>query len=66
MKNVNWCKILGHKWIPVFVHGYFGKKEVKFIAAECKRCGFGKDALKKTIYQMDNNLVCSYNEKHYN
>jgi len=65
MKKINWCKILGHKWIPVFIRGYYGKKEVKFIGAECKRCILGEDDLRIAIEKMENNIICSYSEKYY-
>jgi hypothetical protein len=63
--KINWCKILGHKWIPVYIIGTFSKTKVKFIGAECKRCKFGDDDLTKTIYLMDRIHVSSYSEKHY-
>ena len=63
--KVNWCKILGHKFVPVFLIGYYGKIKVKFIGTECSRCNFGADDLSDTIHKMDNNLVCSYDEEYY-
>lgn len=65
MKKITWCKVFGHKWIPVFVIGWFGNKEVKFIAAECINCKKGLDDLYKTIAKMDDCPVNSYNEKYY-
>ena len=63
--KVNWCKILGHKWIPIFIRGYYGKKEVKFIATVCKKCKLGEEDLKIAITKMDNNIICSYSEEYY-
>jgi len=66
MKKINWCKILRHKWIPVYIIGFFNKKEVRFIAAECKRCKKGEDDLRNAILKMTNCEVASYSEKYYN
>lgn len=62
---INWCKILGHKWVPVYIIGYFGKIKVKFIGAECERCDFGEDDLGDTLEKMSSNPVNTYNEKYY-
>lgn len=64
--KIDWCKLLGHKWIPVYVIGYFGKNKVKFLATECKRCDEGEKDLRDTINKMDNCIVCSYDKKYYN
>lgn len=63
--KIDWCRILGHKWIPVYITGYFGHEKVKFIATECKRCRKGDNDLIKTIAKMSNCPVNSYSEKHY-
>jgi len=65
MIKINWCKILGHKWVPIFIRGFYVDKEVKFIGTECIRCKFGKNDLMVAIKKMDNNIVCSYTEKYY-
>jgi len=62
---MNWCKILGHLYEPVFIKGTFGDKEVKFIGAKCKRCGFGQDELVDTVNKMDLNYFCTYSEKYW-
>lgn len=63
--KINWCKVLGHIWIPTYTIGWFGGTEVKFIATECKRCKVGENDLYETIQKMNNCSVCSYNEKYY-
>jgi hypothetical protein len=63
--KIDWCKILGHKWIPVYVIGYFKNTRVKFIGSECKRCNYGENDLRETIARMDNCPVNSYSEKYY-
>lgn len=64
--KIDWCKILGHKWIPVYIIGYFENVKVKFIAAECKRCRCGENDLRNTITKMNSCPVNCYNEKYYN
>lgn len=66
--NINWCKLLGHKWVAVFIIGWFKGEKVKFIATECERCKFGFDDLRNTIGKMDNcvNAVHTYSEQYYN
>lgn len=63
--KINWCKILGHKWIPVYIAGYFGDKKVKFIGTYCKRCGYGEEDLRDVVNKMDNCPINTYNEKYY-
>jgi len=63
--KIDWCKILGHKWIPVYIIGWFGYEKVKFIATECKRCGKGETDLRETIAKMSKCPVNSYSEKYY-
>lgn len=63
--KINRCNFLGHKWIPVYIIGWFGYERVKFIAAECKRCGKGKEDLYTTIGKMSKCPVNSYSEKYY-
>ena len=62
--KIDWCKILGHKWIPVYIIGWFGYEKVKFIGAECKRCGKGETDLRETISKMSKCPVNSYSEKY--
>lgn len=64
--ELDWCKILGHKWIPVYIIGYFENVRVKFIATQCKRCNYGEKDLRQTISKMISCPVNSYKEKHYN
>ena len=66
MKKINWCKILGHKWVPIYTIGWFADKKVKFIGCECKRCNYGEDDLRETIAKMHSCHVNSYDEKYYN
>jgi hypothetical protein len=63
--KIDWCKILGHRWIPVYVIGYFEDVKVRFIAVECKRCNYGGNDLRQTVFKMSNCPVNSYNEKYY-
>jgi hypothetical protein len=63
--KIYWCKIIGHRWIPIFIIGWFGYEKVKFIATECKRCGKGKDDIYNTIAKMSKCPVNSYNEKYF-
>lgn len=63
--RINWCKILGHRWIPIYIIGYFGAIKVNFIGAECSRCNKGDDDLRETVSKMNDCHVCSHNEKYY-
>lgn len=65
MEKLNWCKILGHKWIPIYIVGWFGYEKVKFVGSECKRCNYGSADLRNTIGKMSKCVVQTYNEKYY-
>jgi len=62
--KTNWCKILGHRWVPVYIIGFIKEKETKLIGTECKRCGFGEKDLLDAIEKMDAK-ICSYSKKYY-
>lgn len=40
--RIDWCKLIGHKWVPV----YIGNGEWKIIMTFCERCYFGHDEAK--------------------
>ena len=64
--KVDWCKILGHKWAPMYIKGNYNKIEVKFIACYCKRCYKGYD---EAIDAIQKQTICEYNtyqEKYFN
>lgn len=63
--KINLCNFVGHKWIPVYIIGYFGNVKTKFIGAECKRCGYGHNDLLETVSKMDRCPVNTYTEKYY-
>ena len=64
--KIDWCKMLGHKWVPVYIIGWFADNKVKFIATECKRCKIGNEDILKLIRVLDPCTICSYSEKYYN
>lgn len=65
MKKINWCKILGHNWEPVFIKGRYSNIEVKFIGCQCKRCDKGR----KELWDAGNKLTASdyrtYSERYF-
>lgn len=63
--KIDYCKLLGHKWIPVYIIGCILGKEVRFIATECKRCKVGKEESLNILKILDSYSVCSYNEKYF-
>lgn len=65
MKTLDLCKLLGHKWTPVYVVGWFGYEKINFVGSECKRCGYGSADLKNTIKKMSKCIIQTYNEKYY-
>lgn len=58
---INWCSILGHRWVPVYIR----KSEWRFIACYCAKCRKG---YKDIIDFVDKNspTINSYDEKYYN
>ena len=64
--KINWCKILGHSYEPIFMKGSYADKEVKFIGCKCRRCGFGEDELLDANKKMDRSDFCTYSEKYWN
>lgn len=63
--KIDWCKILGHSYEPIFIKGAYGDKEVKFIGCVCRRCDFGKDELLDANKKMDRSDFCTYSEKYW-
>lgn len=65
--KINWCKILGHKWIPIFIIAFIDGVKLKFVACECKRCNLGDKDLQDFLDEIDDDKrnVCSYSEKYY-
>jgi hypothetical protein len=63
--KINWCKIIGHKWIPVYIKGEIGGKKIKFIGVKCGRCGKGYDDLLDVVNKLDSCEYNTYNEKYY-
>ena len=63
--KIDWCKILGHRFVPIFVKGWFSKEEVKFIATVCSRCDLGEDELRDTVKKMRSHEFCTYSEKYW-
>lgn len=51
--KINWCKLLGHRWIIVYI-AKTGK--FKFIATYCQRCRLGKDELHDAIDKLKTNI----------
>ena len=62
---MNWCRIFGHKWIPVYVKGIYRNISVEFIACYCDRCDKGYDELLDTIQKQTPNQYNTYNEKYF-
>lgn len=63
--KLNFCKIFGHVWIPVYIKGEIGGKPVRFIGAECKKCLKGHEDLRDFINELDSCEYNTYNEKYY-
>jgi len=63
--KIDWCKILGHSYEPIFIKGAYADKEVKFIGCKCRRCDFGEDELLDANKKMDRSDFCTYSEKYW-
>ena len=64
--KIDWCKILGHSYEPLFIKGRFADKEVKFISCKCRRCDFGEPEIVDTVDKMDDYDFFTYTEKYFN
>ena len=63
---MNWkCKLFGHKWIPVYIKGYYGDIEVKFIACQCYRCRLGNVELLDVIRKQTMRVYNTYEESYF-
>ena len=67
MKKIDWCKILGHSWEPIYVKGRYSNIEVKFIGCKCRRveCNYGEDDLLDAVNKQTVNEYNTYSEKYY-
>lgn len=65
-KNNKWCRFWGHKWIPIYIGGYFNKKKTKIISCYCVRCRKGHDEISKFIDAQSENLYNTWSEKYFN
>jgi len=63
--KIDKCKLLGHRWVPVFIKGTYNGKEVKFIACHCERCNKGKKEMSGIIDLAVNRKYGTYSEKYF-
>lgn len=63
--EIDWCKIFGHKWEPMFIKGRYSNIEVKFIACRCKRCDMGHDEALDAVVKQTVNEYNTYSEKYF-
>ena len=66
MMKIDWCKILGHSYVPIFIKGSYRNKIVEFIGCKCRRCDFGEKELSDAIMKMDIVDYATYSKKYFN
>jgi len=60
--KINWCRILGHKWVPLVVG--FELNGYTFITCYCGRCGIGREEIYRLIREK-NAKVCTYSFEYF-
>ena len=63
--KINWCKIIGHRWEPVFIKGTYNGGTRKFILCQCKRCGLGEEEVQQIGDLAVNRFYFTYSEKYF-
>ena len=63
--KLNLCKLLGHRWVPVFISGEYKGIKVKFIGTYCSRCDKGHDELLNTVRSQTDITYGTYVEEYF-
>lgn len=63
--KINWCKILGHNWVPVFIKGVYNKRMIKFVGCYCQRCSKGEKEVNELNEIAINRQYGTYNERYF-
>tara|TARA_R110002153_G_scaffold268651_1_gene433593 strand:- start:89 stop:289 length:201 start_codon:yes stop_codon:yes gene_type:complete len=63
--KVDWCKILGHKYRPVFYKGDIKGVEVKIITCYCERCKLGRKEMRDFSDKLEPLEMATYQEKYF-
>ena len=59
------CKLLGHKWNPLFIKAEYNGKVAKFVACYCLRCLKGYDEAMNIHEIGENRRFGTYSEKYF-
>lgn len=60
--RIDWCKILGHKWVPIIIG--FKDRDYTFIGCYCDRCRLGDNELHKAVADQTT-VIASYNFEYF-
>jgi len=63
--KINWCNILGHRWVQGYLKGEFNGQQIKFIGCYCDRCRKGYSELLKITECAINRKYATYESKYF-
>ena len=63
--KIDWCKVWGHKYRPVFREGYIKGEHIKVITCFCDRCGFGREEDSAFGKKVNPEIMGTYQEKYF-